>query len=255
MFQVNQSRDQRVASVHVLVHVAKSMVDNFLFARPVYVITCVHTFQVTVMASTKYCLDGASQSDTSEPQSQDSAASFEDQIRFVTDSDCLKKKLFADGNDSEEDSISCTPPASLNDARGIANLDREECSSLFVDRSEMEWDNHFATPKVDKRRGMRRSLEQSDDDDAMFMTPPPKQYRIDETPCTPNGVASTSPLIHQGLQQLTLFDTPHTPKSLIRRASFQAMVQQTPLDAVKQVQWRETMGCFIHTVFLWTCLV
>lgn len=209
------------------------------------------------MASTKYCLDDASQSDTSGPQSQDSAASFEDQIRFVSDSDCLKKKLFDDGNDSEEDSIPRTPPASLDDARGIPKLDREECFSLTadVDSSEMEWDNHFATPKVDKRRGMRRSLEQSDDDDDMFMTPPPKQHRIDETPCTPNGVTSASPLIHQGLQHLTLFDTPHTPKSLIRRASFQAMMQQTPLDAVKQVQWRERVGCFIHMVFLRICLV
>lgn len=198
------------------------------------------------MASNKDCLEDATQSDTSGPQSQDSAASFEDHIRFVSDANCLKKKLFDDENDSEDYSIPSTPPPSLEDARGLMKLGLSSmggCSSFTTDADTggMEWDSHFATPKLDKRRAMRRSLEQSDGEDGMFMTPPPKQHRIDESPCTPNEDESTSPLIHQGLQHLTLFDSPHTPKSLIRRASFQAMVQQTPLDAVKQVRWRETV--------------
>ena len=194
------------------------------------------------MASTNDCLgDASSQSETSDPQSQDSAASFENQVRFVSDSDCLKKKLFDDENDSEEDSTPSTPPSSLDSIRGIVKLSLseqkvKECGRLTAD-TDMEWDSHFATPKVDKRRGMRRSLEQSDGEDGMFMTPPPKQHRIDGSPCTPDeDESAASPLIHRGLQHLTLFDSPHTPKSLIRRASFQAMIQQTPLDAVKQVK-------------------
>ena len=230
----------------------RHIASSHLFARPVYVRAYVHPVQVAVMmASTNDCLgDASSQSDTGCPQSQDSAASFEDQVRFVSDSDCLKKKLFDDENDSEEDSTPSTPPSSLDSTGGIVKFSHseqkvKECCRLTAD-TDMEWDSHFATPKVDKRRGMRRSLEQSDGEDGMFMTPPPKQHRIDEAPHTPDEDESASPLIHRGLQHLTLFDSPHTPKSLIRRASFQAMIQQTPLDAVKQVKWRDYGSCSMY---------
>ena len=225
--------------------------------------------QLAVMASTNDCQDSSDQSDRSGPQSQGSAASFEDHVHFVNDSDFLKKKLFDDGNDSAEESTPCTPPTSLDGARDLADIAKfsfsqklEECSSLTADAdtSGMEWDSHFATPKVDKRRGMRRTLDQSDCEDDMFMTPPPKQHRMQifEPDFEPNRATSTTPLLQQGIQHLTLFDSPHTPKSLIRRSSFQAMMQQTPLDSVKQVKWRDSE---IHhsTLFLcydtWSCLV
>lgn len=225
--------------MHDLVLDVRHIASCHLFARPVRVRACVHPVQVAVMmASTNDCLGHASsQSDTSGPQSQDSAASFEGQLHFVSDSDCLKKKLFDDENDSEEDSTPATPPSSLDSTSGIVKLSlSSKVGCRLTADTDMEWDSHFATPKVDKRRGMRRSLEQADDEDGMFMTPPPKQHRIDEAPHTPDDDESASPLIHRGLQHLTLFDSPHTPKSLIRRSSFQAMIQQTPLDAIKQVK-------------------
>lgn len=206
------------------------------------------------MASTNDSQDGSDQSDGSGPQSQESAASFEDYVHFVNDSDCLKKKLFDDGNGSAEDSIAYTlPSTSLIGATDLSDIAKfsfsqkmEKCPSFTADADTggMEWDSHFATPKLDKRRGMRRTLDQSDCEDDMFMTPPPKQHRmqINEPSFTPNGGASTTSPLHQGLQHLTLFNSPHTPKSLIRRSSFQAMMQQTPLDAVKQVRWRDKAG-------------
>ena len=161
----------------------------------------------------------------------------EDFVAACSDEILLKKKLFDDEeDDSDPEDCKGRPESTIltstvRELSGnlMSQFDLEEspiCTPLN-ETSGMEWDLRLATPcKTDeKHSNRRRALDTSDTED-MFMSPPPKQSR-----CMSKDWSDGSSPINTGLQQLHLFDTPHTPKSIIRRSS----LQQSPGDLFSQV--------------------
>ena len=162
----------------------------------------------------------------------------EDFVAACSEEILLKKKLFDDEeDDSDPEDCKGRPESTIltSTARGLSgnlmsqfDLDESPICTPLNETSGMEWDLQLATPcKTDE--GMsnrrRRALDTSDTED-MFMSPPPKQSR-----CVSKDWSDGSSPINTGLQQLHLFDTPHTPKSIIRRSS----LQQSPGDLFSQV--------------------
>ena len=163
----------------------------------------------------------------------------EDFVTTCSDELLLKKKLFDDEED-DSDSEDCKrrPESTIltSTARGLSgnlmsqfDLEESPICTPVNETSGMEWDLQLATPcKTDERqsKGRRRALDSSDTED-MFLSPPLKQSR-----CVSKDWSDGSSPINTGLQQLHLFDTPHTPKSIIRRSS----LQQSPGDLFSQVR-------------------
>ena len=122
-------------------------------------------------------------------------------------------RLF-DGDSSVDSAVSMMTPVSTPDGSFETNFDLLQTPSKKSDGNDSftGWDANLETP--------HSKLSFCISPESMCTSPPPKQVRT-LSPITSPSVAAASPRrLEYKLNCLQLFDSPHTPKSIVRRSSF-----------------------------------
>ena len=123
-------------------------------------------------------------------------------------------RLF-DGDSSADSAVSMMTPVSTPDGSFETNFDLLQTPSKKSDGNNDSftgWDANLETP--------HSKLSFCISPESMYTSPPSKQIRT-LSPITSPSVAAASPRrLEYKLNCLQLFDSPHTPKSIIRRSSF-----------------------------------
>ena len=127
----------------------------------------------------------------------------------------------------ESDSLIDTSASGSSGCDSI--LTNSDTKDDFMDTSIEGWDPSFGTPQHSPSRKSRRSLDQSpvsrlssspDSSPMLFKKENHAESRLTvrHDSNTNNSPSSSSTPPHKRLRNLRLFDTPHTPKSLIERS-------------------------------------
>ena len=122
-------------------------------------------------------------------------------------------RLF-DSDSSVDSAVSMMTPVSTPDGSFETNFDLLRTPSKKSDGNDSftGWDANLATP--------HSKLSFCISPESMHTSPPQKQIRT-LSPITSPSVAAASPRrLEYKLNCLQLFDSPHTPKSIVRRSSF-----------------------------------
>ena len=133
------------------------------------------------------------------------------------DGDCCAVRLF--GDDSGVDSaMSMATPVSTPDGSFETNFDLLLTPSKKSDGNLSDsftgWDITLETPRAHSKTSFCISPE------SMCTSPPSKQNRTLSPMTSPNVAAASPRRLEYKLNCLQLFDSPHTPKSIIRKSSF-----------------------------------
>ena len=141
----------------------------------------------------------------------------------VVDNDSCVVKLFDD--DSGVDSaVSMTTPLCTPDGSFEINFEFLRTPSKSLSRNNMDssidgWDENLTTPQS--------KMSSCVSPESMCTSPPSKQIRT-LSPITSPVVAVASPRrLEYKLNCLRLFDSPHTPKSIVRRSSLTHLQRST----------------------------
>lgn len=130
-----------------------------------------------------------------------------------SNADCCAVRLF--GDDSGVDSaVSMATPVSTPDGSIETNFDLLQTPSKKSDGNDsfIGWDANLETP--------HSKISFSISPESMCTSPPSKQIRTLSPITSPNVAAASPRRLEYKLNCLQLFDSPHTPKSIIRKSSF-----------------------------------
>lgn len=128
---------------------------------------------------------------------------------------CCAVRLF-DGDSSVDSAVSMMTPVSTPDGSFETNFDLLQTPSKKSDGNLNDsftgWDINLETP--------HSKLSSCASPELMCTSPPPKQFRTLSPITSPSITAASPRRLEYKLNCLQLFDSPHTPKSIIRRSSF-----------------------------------
>jgi len=132
-------------------------------------------------------------------------------------------KLFDDDN-GVDSAVSMTTPLCTPDGSFEINFAFLHTPSKNMSRSNMDgsfdgWDENLTTPQS--------KMSSCVSPESMCTSPPSKQIRT-LSPITSPVVAASPRRLECKLNSLRLFDSPHTPKSIVRRSSFTRLQDKTP---------------------------
>lgn len=128
--------------------------------------------------------------------------------------ECCAIRLF--GDDSVDSAVSMTTPVSTPDGSFETNFDLPQTPAKKSDGNLNDsfngWDVNLETPHSKATYCMSPEL--------MCTSPPSKQIRTLSPITSPNIAAASPRRLEYKLNCLQLFDSPHTPKSIVRKSSF-----------------------------------